>query len=378
MNVASRSRSPARGRPATSSTLARSSGAAARSSSPSQHEHGHAVARPPPRDRERRRRPDAAGVDARRLAALAVVHSPVAPQRRLCHAPDRRAERGSLRDRAGRAVTAFRAGVLQIKSIMGSEQSPHAFVGAHERARASRSTDPVAARHSARTRAMPMSSDVRLTLPARPENVAVIRHVLGAFAEALRLPADLVEDMRLAVTEACTNVVRHAYDDDEPGPIDVVIRPDGDALELIVSDHGRGIGPSPDIAGPGLGLPLIAALADARRDPARRHPRQPPRDVVPVPARAGGRVTDARAGDDGLHRLRPARGPDPAPRRRHARRARRPAARPARRRRARGRPDRRARARAQHRRQDQRRARPGRPLAARCASGRCARAAARR
>src|SRR5919108_6157804 len=112
------------------------------------------------------------------------------------------------------------------------------------------------------TRAMAMSSDVRLTLPARPENVAVIRHVMGAFAEALKLPAELVEDMRLAVTEACTNVVRHAYHDGEPGPIDVVIRPDGDELQLIVSDHGSGIGPSPDLAGPGLGLPLIAALAD--------------------------------------------------------------------------------------------------------------------
>ena len=61
-------------------------------------------------------------------------------------------------------------------------------------------------------------SDVRLTLPARPENVAVIRHVLGAFAEALRLPDDLVEDMRLAVTEACTNVVRHAYADGPARP----------------------------------------------------------------------------------------------------------------------------------------------------------------
>jgi serine/threonine-protein kinase RsbW len=109
---------------------------------------------------------------------------------------------------------------------------------------------------------MTMSSDVRLTLPARPENVAVIRHVMGAFAEALQLPPDLVEDMRLAVTEACTNVVRHAYHDGEPGPIDVVIRPNGDELELIVSDEGAGIGPSPDLAGPGLGLPLIAALAD--------------------------------------------------------------------------------------------------------------------
>lgn len=105
--------------------------------------------------------------------------------------------------------------------------------------------------------------DVRLTLPARPENVAVIRHVLGAFAEALYLPPELVEDMRIAVTEACTNVVRHAYHDGEPGPIDVVVRPHEDRLELIVADQGHGIGPSPDAAGPGLGLPLIAALADS-------------------------------------------------------------------------------------------------------------------
>jgi serine/threonine-protein kinase RsbW len=105
------------------------------------------------------------------------------------------------------------------------------------------------------------ASDVRLTLPARPENVAVVRHVLGAFAEALRLPDPVIEDMRLAVTEACTNVVRHAYADGEPGPVEILIRPVGDTLQVIVSDRGRGIGPSGDTAGPGLGLPLIAALA---------------------------------------------------------------------------------------------------------------------
>jgi serine/threonine-protein kinase RsbW len=104
-------------------------------------------------------------------------------------------------------------------------------------------------------------SDVRLTLPARPENVAVVRHVLGAFAEALQLPDTVVEDMRLAVTEACTNVVRHAYPGSDPGPIDVVISPNDEGMEIIVSDEGRGMGPSPDKQGPGLGLPLIAALA---------------------------------------------------------------------------------------------------------------------
>jgi serine/threonine-protein kinase RsbW len=105
------------------------------------------------------------------------------------------------------------------------------------------------------------ASDVRLTLPARPENVAVVRHVLGAFAEALRLPDAVIEDMRLAVTEACTNVVRHAYANGERGSVEILIRPVGDVLQVVVSDQGRGLGPSDDTAGPGLGLPLIAALA---------------------------------------------------------------------------------------------------------------------
>jgi anti-sigma regulatory factor (Ser/Thr protein kinase) len=108
----------------------------------------------------------------------------------------------------------------------------------------------------------PQETDVKLTLPARPENVAVIRHVLGAFAEALQLPDSVVEDLRLAVTEACTNVVRHAYAAGAPGPVEISLRPDDDVLEVVVADRGRGVGTSMDAEGPGLGLPLIAAIAE--------------------------------------------------------------------------------------------------------------------
>src|SRR5690348_260282 len=105
--------------------------------------------------------------------------------------------------------------------------------------------------------------DVTLTLPARPENVAVVRHVLGAFVEALRMPEELIEDLRLAVTEACTNVVRHAYPAGVPGTVEVSIEPREEELRIVVADHGRGIGTSSDTSGPGLGLPLIAALASS-------------------------------------------------------------------------------------------------------------------
>ena len=106
-------------------------------------------------------------------------------------------------------------------------------------------------------------ADVHLSLPARPENVAVIRHVMGAFGDAFDYPSETMEDVRLAVTEACTNVVRHAYsDDDRAGTIDVHVRPTPERLEVVVADTGRGIAPSTDREGPGFGLPMIATLAD--------------------------------------------------------------------------------------------------------------------
>ena len=106
-------------------------------------------------------------------------------------------------------------------------------------------------------------SPVRLSLPAHARNIAVVRRALEAIAEELALPRRLIEDMRLAVTEACTNVVRHAYSEGEAraaNAMRVEMLPETDGMRVIVEDRGRGLGPSPDASGPGLGLPLIAAL----------------------------------------------------------------------------------------------------------------------
>ena len=116
--------------------------------------------------------------------------------------------------------------------------------------------------HTRARRPGAQESDIRLTLPARPENIAVVRHMLGALGQAIELSPAVGDDVRLAVTEACTNVVRHAYPD-RSGTFDVVVRPEEERLEVVVADSGRGMGPSPDRLGPGLGLPLIAALADS-------------------------------------------------------------------------------------------------------------------
>jgi serine/threonine-protein kinase RsbW len=106
-------------------------------------------------------------------------------------------------------------------------------------------------------------SPVRLSLPAHARNIAVVRRALDAIAEELALPRRLIEDMRLAVTEACTNVVRHAYtprEAEDASAMRVELLPEERGMQVVVEDRGRGLGPSPDACGPGLGLPLIAAL----------------------------------------------------------------------------------------------------------------------
>ena len=104
--------------------------------------------------------------------------------------------------------------------------------------------------------------DLQLTLPARAENVAVVRHAFGGLGEALDLPEQTLADIKLAVTEACTNVVIHAYPESE-GPMEVDASLREDRLAIVVRDEGRGMLPRPDSPGLGLGLPLIATLAES-------------------------------------------------------------------------------------------------------------------
>jgi serine/threonine-protein kinase RsbW len=107
-----------------------------------------------------------------------------------------------------------------------------------------------------------MTPDMQLALPARADNIAIVRHAFGALGEAYALDTQTLSDIRLAVTEACTNVVVHAYPDGHEGPMEVIATLLGDELTVVVRDEGEGIAPRPDSPGLGLGLPLIASLAE--------------------------------------------------------------------------------------------------------------------
>jgi serine/threonine-protein kinase RsbW len=103
-----------------------------------------------------------------------------------------------------------------------------------------------------------------LTLPATAENVIVVRQAIAGIAEALGLGGSRVADLKTVVTEACNNVVLHAYEGD-PGPLQVNAAPGDDELVVQVADEGHGFRPRANEgeASLGLGLPLIAALSDS-------------------------------------------------------------------------------------------------------------------
>lgn len=107
--------------------------------------------------------------------------------------------------------------------------------------------------------------DLHLALPARAQNVIVVRQAVAGLGEALGLAPQRVDDLKTVITEACNNVVLHAYDEDQDGGLEVTAAASEKAIELEVRDRGRGLQPGADGQDDrtlGLGLPLIASLSD--------------------------------------------------------------------------------------------------------------------
>jgi serine/threonine-protein kinase RsbW len=106
---------------------------------------------------------------------------------------------------------------------------------------------------------------VHLVVPARSENVSLVRHALAGLGDALGMDEEASANLKTVVTEACTNAVVHAYDEGESGSIEVLAEPMEGAVQVVVRDFGHGFRPRAVQADPApslrLGLPLIAALA---------------------------------------------------------------------------------------------------------------------
>jgi serine/threonine-protein kinase RsbW len=114
---------------------------------------------------------------------------------------------------------------------------------------------------------------VHLSFPAKPDYLLLARLALAGVARGLPVGPELLADLKLAVTEACGNAVRHAYDADG-GPVELAFVLGDDRLEMIVEDQGSGIGvpadelmaavmgPPQDLTDGGMGMAIIRAIVD--------------------------------------------------------------------------------------------------------------------
>ena len=99
---------------------------------------------------------------------------------------------------------------------------------------------------------------LELRLPATGDFLSQLRETVRRFAIMAAVPN--TDDVALAVTEAATNVIVHAYDDRDQGDVHIVARDEPGHLVLLVRDYGRGLQPRVDSPGLGIGLPIIATL----------------------------------------------------------------------------------------------------------------------
>jgi serine/threonine-protein kinase RsbW len=146
------------------------------------------------------------------------------------------------------------------------------------------------------------ASVVRLVMPAKSEYLILARLALAGIARETPIEESVLADLKLAVTEACGNAVRHAYAG-APGVVEVRFAVEPGSIEIIVSDDGdtqhvpaplaSGLPAEDGLAESGMGLAIIEAVVDAL-DVAQRSGgnngtvvRMTKRLATPPPADAG-------------------------------------------------------------------------------------------
>jgi serine/threonine-protein kinase RsbW len=109
---------------------------------------------------------------------------------------------------------------------------------------------------------------VRLSIPARAEYITLCRLALTGIGRLRELSDELLADLKLALTEAASNSVRHAYGDKDPGVVEISYELFSDRLVIEVTDEGEGFDPAQaevnadELSEGGLGIAIIRAIAD--------------------------------------------------------------------------------------------------------------------
>lgn len=106
----------------------------------------------------------------------------------------------------------------------------------------------------------PSISAMRLRLSAEAENVMLVRQAVDGAAREIGASLDVINDLKLAVTEACSNVVKYAYRDDS-GEMEICVDPGDNGFRVVIRDQGEWLERvSENGDAGGLGIPLMEAV----------------------------------------------------------------------------------------------------------------------
>jgi len=120
---------------------------------------------------------------------------------------------------------------------------------------------------------------VRLTIPAKAEYITLVRLALSGLSRLRPLSEETLGDLKLAVTEACSNSVRHGYGDLGEGTVDILYELQPDRFVVEVADDGPGFdahgdrGKDQELEEGGLGIAIIKAVSDEFEAGERSHGR---------------------------------------------------------------------------------------------------------
>src|SRR6266481_5423657 len=110
---------------------------------------------------------------------------------------------------------------------------------------------------------------ILLRIPAKAEYITLGRLALTGIAQLREIGDDAMADLKLALTEAVSNSVRHAYGEDGEGHVDITYRLEPDRLRIEVVDDGNGFDPNEapaldgeELSEGGLGIAIIRTIAD--------------------------------------------------------------------------------------------------------------------
>jgi serine/threonine-protein kinase RsbW len=109
---------------------------------------------------------------------------------------------------------------------------------------------------------------VSLSIPAKAEYIALCRLALAGLAQVRALEPETLADLKVALNEACSNSIRHAYEEGRVGAVDIRYELNGEKLAVEVADEGSGFdlhtrpATDGDLDEGGLGIAIIRALTD--------------------------------------------------------------------------------------------------------------------